>query len=678
MSYTPSPIRFIPGINPEPDETKQNTRRIVDGNHVRFFRDGAEKFGGHLKEPVSTTPSGYTRTLFSYIKSNKKWQIIGTHSKLYAKLGSTVTNITPLKTAATTTLGTDPVRTRYDDIQTNPLETFSGSTFVNIYTFLYDEVVTGDLITISGITGSGGTLNGIPLAEINTTHIVDNQGTYLRIRTSTAATSSGLPTEAGSVITIKALKITYTAHGLSAGDRIKLSGATGPVGGVPASEINKEHVISVIETANTFIVPCTTAATSLASGGGSAVDIFKEIDAGNISVTSATGPGIGVPGLGLPGSIQTDTSLVTQPRIWWIDVIGTTMVCGPGQGGKCYQWLGDTATAPTIITNAPTADIGWVEGAKLVVFDGNTLSNSDVGDLTDWTAAADSSAYTDDKEDMNQVTARSFANGENLIYADENKIFRLRWVGGAVKWLWERINYTVGIVGPHGAITAPDGNTYIFGEDNLYAWNGASLAPIQGNTLYKYLFENINKEQRYKFFTWFNPRYNEIGFRYASSTSSECDREVVYSITEGHFTKREDITRSAADRSGQVFDYPILAHPTNGTYQHEIGHDDDTSAMEAWAQIANEAISNGKVETFISGMEPDLTQTGTMTVELYGKDRAKDDDVLFDTFTLTEENNVIECEHEMRWRGWIFRSNTLGGYFRLGGMREFVQPGGEF
>lgn len=122
MSYTPSPIRFIPGINPEPDETKQNTRRIVDGNHVRFFRDGAEKFGGHLKEPVSTTPSGYTRTLFSYIKSNKKWQIIGTHSKLYAKLGSTVTNITPLKTAATTTLGTDPVRTRYDDIQTNPLE----------------------------------------------------------------------------------------------------------------------------------------------------------------------------------------------------------------------------------------------------------------------------------------------------------------------------------------------------------------------------------------------------------------------------------------------------------------------------------------------------------------------------------------------------------------------------
>jgi hypothetical protein len=225
------------------------------------------------------------------------------------------------------------------------------------------------------------------------------------------------------------------------------------------------------------------------------------------------------------------------------------------------------------------------------------------------------------------------------------------------------------------------GIIFIFGKDNIYQYAGGSITPIPQNTLLKYAFENMNKDQRYKFFVWYNQRFNELHFHYTDADSEENNRAVIYSLSEGHWTPRDNIERSAGDTAGQVFDYPILASPTNGTYQHEVGYNDDGAAMEAYVQVDYEAIAAGKYMTEIDGIIPDVILTGDMTVELYAKEKPRSSpEVLVQSFTFSDTDTKIDCQHEVRWRSWRFVTNEVDGYFRMssGATAELIQQGSEF
>ena len=597
-------VRFVPGINPSADETNQNTVHCIDGDNVRFRRSGvnewgAESVGGFTKQTLtfrdleandlSLTIDGCPRKHFSYINANKKWQIIGTHTKLYAKFGTDIYNITPLVTSATATLGADPLDTAASDAT---------------------------------------------------------------------------------------LSISYTAHGLAVGDRIKLSGATDVGGITAATHINKEHIVATVVDANTFTVEMGATAGSTASGGGSSIDIFKEIAAGECTAVNVEGYGIGTYGTGLFGASQTDVSLFVQPRIWWMDTFGDILIVGPGQGGAIYEWLGDTDTAPVAVTNAPAADWGWVEDAKIVILRDNIIANCDTGDRTNWTASPSTSAYEDAKEDARKLIGRAYANGENLIFGDDDKLFRLRFVGGTVKWLWERLDFSVGIMGPEAYVNY-GGIIYIFGKDDLYAYNTGVLTPIQGNTLWKYVYEDINIEQRYKFFAWYNEGWDEVNFHYTSASATENDRAVFMSRASGWFSKSENLARTCGDR-GTVLTYPVLAAPTGEVYEHESGVDADGAALKSFVKTSFKAIAEGAYLTEIQGVSPDVQVVGNLTLKLHGKDRPLESSTILNTQTITAATGKLDMLHETRWRAWELESNEVGGSFRWSGLREFIQQGAEF
>lgn len=220
-----------------------------------------------------------------------------------------------------------------------------------------------------------------------------------------------------------------------------------------------------------------------------------------------------------------------------------------------------------------------------------------------------SSAYSDTKEDARKLIARVPSGSGNLIFADENKVFLLRWVGGTAKWQWQQISGSIGICSPYGGINI-NGIAYIFAKDGVYWFNGVSLEPLPGNSILRYVFDDMNIDQRYKFFVWFNQKYQELHGHYVSGDATENDREWYHNLKERHWTKRTGIARTAADFTGQVLNYPVLASPDGYTYQHESGYDDNGAAMDAYAQVSYAAIAEGKVRTDISGMEPDLIQTG--------------------------------------------------------------------
>ena len=76
--------------------------------------------------------------------------------------------------------------------------------------------------------------------------------------------------------TTTTITITHTAHGLTTGDYVAMSGATA-VGNIPASEINGTHIITVIG-ANSYSFVSITTASSTTTGGGSAVVVNYDAD----------------------------------------------------------------------------------------------------------------------------------------------------------------------------------------------------------------------------------------------------------------------------------------------------------------------------------------------------------------------------------------------------------------
>ena len=581
-----SPIRFQSGINPEPDDTNQNTVQCIDGNNIRFWRKAIQTIGGSALLQLSNVLDGMPRLVFCFARGSERWIIVGTHSRLYAVKGHQVYNITPLKTTGTA-------------LGTNPISTSDGDDVINI---------------------------------------------------------------------------TFTAHGLTEYDRIRIAGAT-TVGGISDVDLNIETIVVGVNDANTIQVTAGSVASGSVSGGGSGITIYKQIDDGNQNASSSTGKGIGLKGEGLKGDNQTDDSLLAQPRIYAADTFGDTFVFTPGAGGKAYAWLGDPDVAPAIISGAPDCDWLFVDDAKLCILSGNTTANSNVGDYTDWTPGAASSAFSDDREDAVKLISEANVNGEHLIFADENKIFREVYVGGALKWRWNKLSDNIGIIGPMGRVVV-NGVCYIFGKDNLYRYNGGIIEPLPRNTLRNFLFGNLNRTQQYKCFAWYCAAYDEVHFHAPLFNSLECSHAIVYSISEGHFSKRE-IDRTAAEQAGQIFNYPLLASSDGKLHQHEIGVDNSGVAQEVYVQLAYRTNGNAESYTDINGIEPDAVITGTVTFDLYGKDRAQDTGMLLGSYPVTDTTSRVDLLKSTRWWSWKMRQEELGGSFRTGRMFEFLERGSE-
>jgi len=92
------------------------------------------------------------------------------------------------------------------------------------------------------------------------------------------------------------------SHGAVTGSYVQISGVVGPIGGIPASEINGNREITVTS-GTEFTFTTTTAATSTVSGaGGTAIVISFELEPGNVIATAGYGWGAGTWSRGAWGS----------------------------------------------------------------------------------------------------------------------------------------------------------------------------------------------------------------------------------------------------------------------------------------------------------------------------------------------------------------------------------------
>lgn len=672
-------VRVAPGTTPNPDYTQLESLRYVDTDNVHFPWEGRlRSIPGWrcitLSGDGDTSFLGASRAMYSYESGNKERLIIGTSNRLYVYVDNTLHNITPVKTA--TTAIANSITNDYIALGTDPIAVTNGSRSVTI-TSASHKLGAGDNVTISGVSGS---IGGVPDTDINTTHLVRSVDTNsFTIRVSTSATSDVSGGGASVVQSSAVLRIAATAHGMVDGDRTKILGAT-TVGGVPASEINAEHIIRNVDTDSFDIVSTTAATSSVSSGGGASTTYQKPMDSGYIDAAKGFGYGGGRYGVGRYGVGKAFVNISRRfPRIWSIAQFGNDVLMCAGNGSEVYIWDGDTSAAPTILTNAPTT-VDWVYVSNNAVHTlyGRKIKTSDVGDATVWNPSAATLAYEDDVEAIGRFLSQAKSRNTNLLFT-ENEVLSFEYVSLPDFYDLGDGFKSDGLIAAKARIEVEEA-VYWMGNRDFYMFDGGSFRKLENNTCRDYIFQNLNEAQKSKCFCRPDVKHNQIWWFFPTGTSNEPNEYVIYNYIDNHWTLGK-MERTAAEEPYVIGSYPRMSYGASDTivgaiYEHDYGHDNDGSPMTAYAVTNYAEIAQGDSTFEITSIIPDSSQSGNIDLEVYTKLWPQDSDENVSTaYAIDATTKKVDMRKVGRQRKYKISKDGLGEFFNIGAWKEVVKAG---
>jgi hypothetical protein len=189
---------------------------------------------------------------------------------------------------------------------------------------------------------------------------------------------------------------------------------------------------------------------------------------------------------------------------------------------------------------------------------------------------------------------------ETLIWTD-TALYSMQFIGPPYTFGVSLLNSSTGLAGPKAAINSPAG-VFWMGQENFYVYNG-NVKKVPCDVL-TYVFDDFNESQVYKVFGFSNNKFDEVGWYYCSSSSSEIDRYVVYDYADNVWTYGQ-LSRTAWLDEG-IVNYP-RATANNYLYQHEFGYNDDGSPMtNVFIESSDFDIGDGEQFAFISDIIPDV------------------------------------------------------------------------
>lgn len=673
MSGELIPVQIVAGVESSLDRRGTTTQHYTDANRIRFVDGFPEKIGGweSLDFNGGDQIEGSARSIFSYKLNNLTRYLVGTNTRLYDIFGTVLTNITPLKTTSVSI--PNSLDTYHATLANDPIETVSGSATLTI-TDAAHKFIAGDSVTISGSTA----VNGVPAGEINATHFIRSTSTNsYTVIVSTSATSSGTGGGAAVVRASGYVTVNSTGHGLSDGDRVKISNAVA-FGGITAPEINLEFIIRNVEV-NTFDVYTDGTSTSAVSGGGGASTSYQEpIDSGSADTLVGQGYGMGLYGVGLYGVSKTSSGSATLPRRWSHDRFGDLTISAVGDGGGIYEWDGDTLTAPELITNAPTeVNYAFVSNSIVVALgydtglasaNENGISWSDQGGLTNWTTGQSGS---DTIEGAGRFISHASARGENLLFT-ENQTYTFRYIGGEFIWQIRLLDQGIGLIAQNARVAA-SGIVYWMSQNNFYMWRGGNVEVIPSNsstesTILRYVFKDINFSQKEKIFAWYNQEFREVWWHYPSAGSNEPDRVARLNIDTFVWTY-DNLDRTAAEYPSVLSQTPYLSDETSTIQLHENGVNDDGSPMD-WKVSLNFQYGGTNTKE-IAAFIPDQIISGSANVNLKTRDYPQSSDRYNQDYTITSTSERVATEINGRYWKIEISGSDLNQQFE--GAQWFVE-----
>jgi len=637
-------LNFKPGINR--DQTNYSGEGgWWDCDKVRFWSGFPQKLGGWQKA-TSETFIGVCRQVWNWVTSfTDNFLAVGTDIKLYIEVGGYFYDITPLRTTLTTT-ATD-----------NCIETTDGSNVVNI---------------------------------------------------------------------------AVTGHGCLSGDYVTISGVTGTVGNIPDAQINAEHVVTKVDD-NNFTITVVATANATTSGGGTAIDIACQIHPGYPSTTAGYGWGTGNWNGDFGWGLGGDTPVNLLQRDWFFDNFDNDLVANIRRS-SIYYWERGAITSPSTALGIRAILLSDLSGANSVPNAAMQVmvSQNDkhllafgcqpyAGLSTDydpllirWASqnepqywnptgttpggAASSAGFLRVSRGSEIVHARA-TRQEILVWTDTT-LYSLQFTGTTDVFALQQLGDNISIISPRAASTA-NNMTFWMGTDKFYAYTGQiQTLPC---TVRQYVFKDINYSQSDQIISGTNEGFNEIWWFYPSANSNWNDRYVVYN----HFQQLwfyGSLSRTAW-MDTPLRDYPTglvtaeydytateAGTPNNGNlYQHEVGIDDDGSAMDSYIQSNDFDISEGEQFMLTRRIIPDVNfnQSTAATPEVtfqmrprnfpggsYTSDPSDTQSVFTTSVNVNAYTNQVFVRARARQMALKIASDTIGVQWQLGSPRLDVRQDG--
>jgi hypothetical protein len=666
-----SKLKFAPGINRDMTDYS-NTGGWYDCDKVRFRNGLPEKFGGWQKFLTSTF-MGTAREMLRWSSLNGTiYTAVGTNLKVYINGGSLggFYDATPIRRTATLTnpfttvsgSATVTVTDAGNGAQAGDYVTFSGASAVGGITisgeYIVVTVTSSSTYTItassnasSSATG-GGTVTAAYQVSVGLNSLVFGTGwgsgpwggadsplQTLSLGASPIATSTATNTSSPYLRTTITIT-TPSAHGLSAGDAVAITGATS-VGGIdskflngPDATLNPYRAFEVVSTptTTTITVYAWTNATSSTTGGGSGITMKTYKNATNAGTSTGWGKS--------PDS----SSFALQLRLWSFDNYGEDLIMNP-RDGEIYYWIENTPSVRGVkLSSLPNASHVPGQASRIIVTEiGKHVMAFGATPFVAGSAAEDTGVqnkmlirfssderpeYWDETDTAENAGSIPLSNGSFIVTAEQTRqeilcwtdsaLYSIQYQGAPYIFTASMLSSGTDILGPNVVATAVN-TTFWMGSDNFYYYDGTvNRMPC---TVREKVFPNINFEQRYKVFAAINSAFNEVLWFYPSvavdnegNKNTECDSYVAYNYAEkcwyyGSLRRTAWVDRGFGSN-------PLGASDDLYVYYHEVGADDGStnppSPITSYITSSPLEIEDGQNFGFINRIIPDVSfrQTG--------------------------------------------------------------------
>tara|TARA_R110000765_G_scaffold353364_1_gene443345 strand:+ start:66 stop:2213 length:2148 start_codon:yes stop_codon:yes gene_type:complete len=693
-----------------------NEGGFVDGDKIRFRLGTPEKMGGWSKFSPNTY-QGSARRLMNWVTlDGSNFLGLGTHLKYYIEEGQAFNDITPIRNA-----------TSAGDV------TFSatnGSTTVTVIDPAHGANV-GDFVTFADAETLGGTITAAILnLEFQVVALISSNS--YTITSSVAAngsdTGSGGSSTVGTYQINTGLDVTVGGTGWGAG---QWSGTTSGALATQLAEAldNSETAIDVDSSTgivatdlvlieNELITVGTISSNTLGTGGGpsarGASGTTAATHADNTLVRLATGNADAANDFVGFGNAASVTVPGAQIRLWSHDNFGEDLIINPRDGGLFYWDRTTGLTARAVELSATTLLDGETSvpqickqiivsdsdrhviafgcdalGASLTTTQGNGVQDpllirfSSQENPVDWfpttTNTAGEIRLGGGSEFMQAVETK-----EQILVFTNKSLHAMKFIGPPFTFGIKELAKNITIISPSSAI-AVDDSVYWMGVDTFYIYAGQTQQ-IPCSVKDK-VFLDFNFEERDKVHAGVNSEFSEIIWFYPSLNSTEIDKYVTYNYLENVWYFGTLNRQAWLDRGIKTL--PIA---TGGQYlyNHEVGFDDDGSAMTSFVESAPMALGDGGKLAFVNRIIPDVNFSGSTSinpsVDFTVKARTNSGSGFTQTDTETSQRSstspveVYTDKLDLRVRGRTFalrvESTSLGTKFKLGTPQVNIVPDG--
>jgi hypothetical protein len=393
---------------------------------------------------------------------------------------------------------------------------------------------------------------------------------------------------------------------------------------------------------------------------------------------------------------------------------GFVQVAGYGTGSD-----GFTGTQQALFPNGISGGVCALEPYLTVYGNDGFVAWSAPGFPTDFTGISQGSLFVGASRITNQKVIKGLplrgggGLSPNGLYWSLDSVIRATFIGTTSgTFQFDQLTTQSSVLSDR-CIVENDGSFYWAGVDRFLQYNGV-IQEIPNSMNINWFFDNINQVYAGKSFVIKIPRYGEIWWCYPRGLNTECSHAVIYNYREKNWY---DTVLPPTGRCSGVYGEnllgPLMADPTPYTYnttnssgvpivataynmwQHELGTDQIFGTQQS---AVLSSFTTAPITSFDSTppsdsgislgiLQPDLLQSGPMTVNVLKQNNANDNVYPGSSITLSDPtlvqsaatslNQIAPLKDTAKIIRLQFVSNVLGGNYQMGRTMLEVNLDGE-